>query len=220
MRRSLVALFLWPLLCAAAPLPVRLTPTEPLLGVPLLLTVALPDTETELAGLPPLAPFELLEPPQRSGGELRLLLLPMRPGMQHLPPFPLHQGPSRQLSTEALVITVGDGLAEEEAAALKTLDPPPSGPHRWLAGLLAAAFLLGLGLLPFRRHRARQSPPLETLSGEALLAELQRRLARLPAEPRRQLAARLERLRFAPTPPSPQCIEELLADYRAAAEEA
>jgi len=221
MKRLLVLLFL-PLLCAAVPVPVRLVPAEPLLGVPLLLTWTLPDADTALAGLPPLAPFELLEPPQRSGRELRLLLLPMRPGKQRIPSIPLHHGPSRQLSTEAFTVVVGDGLPQGAAAApLKTLDRHRPGQIRWLAGLAAATLLLGIGLgLTCRRLRKAGPPPLDALRGEALLAELQRRLELLPADPRRRLAERLARLRFAPAQASEQDMLELLADYRAAMEAA
>jgi len=219
MRRPLLALLCWLLLCAAAPVPLRLTPAEPLLGVPLLLTVTLPDADTELAGLPPLDPFELLEPPQRTGRELRLLLLPMRPGKQLLPALPLHQGPSRQLSTAALQVTVGDGLPPEaEPAPLKQLERRRNWPPPWLAALLATTLAAGLGLLWRRRHRTRPAPPLESLAGEHLLAELRQRLELLPAEPRRLLEERLMRLRFAPRPPSEQEIAELLADYLAAEE--
>jgi hypothetical protein len=81
MNRTALLLFGWALLTAAAPLPVRLVPDPPVLGVPLLLTVELP-AGAELAGLPPLTPFELLEPPRREGSALRLLLMPMRPGQR------------------------------------------------------------------------------------------------------------------------------------------
>jgi len=219
MRRPLLAVLCWLLLCAAAPVPLRLAPAEPLLGVPLLLTVTLPDADTELAGLPPLDPFELLEPPQRAGRELRLLLLPMRPGRQRLPALPLHQGPSRQLSTEALMVTVGDGLAPEaEPASLKRLERRRQWSPAWPAALVAAVLAAGFGLRWRRRLPDQPAPPLESLVGERLLAELRQRLELLPDQPRRLLAERLARLRFAPRPPSEQEIAELLSDYLAAAE--
>lgn len=223
MRRLPLALLLWSLLSAAGPAPVRLTPEQPQLGVPLLLTIELPDAATELAGLPALTPFELLEPPQRREGELRLLLLPMRPGVQQIPSLPLRQGETRQLATAALTLTVDEGIpATATPAPLKSLatESPAVGfwPFALLPAALAAAWLGGVR----RRRRIKQAtPPLDDLTEERLLAELHRRLTlatALPEPLRQQLKTRLEKLRFAPGPPDKAEISRLLADVLALTE--
>lgn len=225
MKRLFAAVLLWGLLVATAPLPVHLTPARPLLGVPLLLTIQLPDAATELAGLPSLTPFELLEPPQRQGRQLRLLLLPMRPGTQHIPSIPLLQGTSQQLATAGMTVTVDEGLPlAAEAAPLKPLATGGTSPATWLAPLLLAAIAAAFLFVHRQRHPAGEAPPpLESLHGEVLLAELRRRLL---AEPgldsgrRQQLAEDIDRLRFAPVPPDETSVRQRLADYLALTREA
>lgn len=211
MNRAVLLLLAWLLLSAAAPVPVRLTPERPVLGMPLLLTAELPEG-CELAGLPPLAPFELLVPPRTENGTLRLLLLPMRPGDTRIPSLPLRQA-GRQLSTEEVPLTVADGIAADaRPAPLKALPGATSAPSRWMAAAFTLLAVTAGGVWWLYRRRAPRPPRLEELSGEELLAELQRRLAtlsQLPVERREVLASRLERLRFAPEPTCAAAIEQL-----------
>lgn len=221
MKRLLFSLFAGTLLTAAAPVPVRLTPAQAVLGTPLLLTLELPDAETTLAGLPPLAPFELLAPPRREGNELRLVLLPMRPGRHTLPSFPLHRGRSRQISTAPLTMEVAEGLPDDlEPAPLKELPASAKALPLWPGVPLAAAICV-LALFLHRKGRTVNCPPppvLDELDGEALLAELQRRLEGLRKDGDGRLdglAQRLERLRFAPGDDTEDAARQLLTDFRA-----
>lgn len=223
MKRRLPLALLGALLIAAAPVPVHLTPDPPRLGVPLLLTVELPDASTELAGLPPLAPFELLEPPRREGRQLRLLLLPMRPGEQTIPSLPLRQEATGQLATAGLTVTVAEAVPADAAPA--PLKPLPGGGRTFTPWLAALLLPLLAALLLWRRHsHAKPSPPrLAELTGEALLTELQRRLTAavgIPAAQQLELAQRLERLRFAPVAADEESVRRLLADFLAATGEA
>ncbi|ALC17104.1 hypothetical protein DSOUD_2342 [Desulfuromonas soudanensis] len=213
MRRLGSSLILWIFLSGAAPVPV-LTPERPCLGSPLLVAIPLPDSGTELIGLPDLGSFALLAPPRRSEGELQILLLPMRPGLQTLPSFPLTRGRSRQWATEPLELAVNECLdAESVAAPLMDLPPPEEDDiPLWPLLLLTAAALL-LGLL-WRLARIRRLLSGQKEEGPVTrLAALQRRLDLIPDDSaeRRLLEERLERLRFAPGVPSEEEIEEAAA---------
>lgn len=213
MRRLGSSLILWIFLSGAAPVPV-LTPERPCLGSPLLVAIPLPDAGTELAGLPDLGSFALLAPPRRSEGELRILFLPMRPGLQTLPSFPLHQGRSRQWATPPLELAVSECLdADSPAAPLMELPPPEEDDiPLWPLLLLTAGALL-LGLI-WRLARLRRL--LSCRKGEdpaTCLTALQRRLDEIPdgSPERRLLAGRLERLRFGPGLKQTKEIDELEA---------
>lgn len=223
MKSRLPVLLLLPLLCAAAPLPVRISPPEPVLGIPLLVTITLPDPEAELAGLPALGPFELLEPPRREGEELHLVLLPLRPGRHLLPSLTIRVGPGRHLTAGPVPVAVAEGVPPDaEPAPLRNLPAPPA-PFSVLPGLgPAAGGLLLVGLWYLRRRRGRRnrpsSVPLEEMPVEELLAELTRRTARRmkPEEAGwRELAEGLERWRFGPLTPTAEEARRLLCAYRA-----
>lgn len=218
--KRLALLLLWPPLAAATPLPVRIEPASPTLGVPMALTVELPDAAVRLSGLPSLAPFELLAPPRQEGRQLRLLLLPMRPGAQTIPALPLERN-GEHLATAPLPVSVAEGVpADAKPAPLKGL-PNAVRPLSawWLAPLLLPLALLAH--LLWRRRSPQGPPPLESLAGDALLDELHRRLnvAECAHDERlRELRLRLEQLRFAPGPPAEAQVRQLLADYLARAE--
>lgn len=213
MRRLLV-LPLALLLCAAHPAGVTVAPDPPLLGRPLAVTFSLVDAETTLAGLPALGSFELLLPPHLDHGTLRLLLLPMRPGLQTLPPLPLHQGGSARSATPELALTVHDDLPADALPAplLSATAPPAPAARSALFAALAGLLLIGAGalLLRWRRHRPR---PLPAPTDDERLAGLQRRLEPLLATD--PVAAELHRqllqLRFAPGAATPQQLQELQA---------
>lgn len=225
MKRLFFILPVAGLLIAAAPVPVLTTPSENTLGVPLTVTVELPDEKAELAGLPSLSPFELLAPPRKVGNQLRMVLLPMRAGRHAIPSLPLHYGPSRQLATAPLVVTVSEGIPpDSQPAPLKRLPRTGNEQTAKLAALLFP-FLLAPALL-YLRHRRREKKeisPLEHGGEEALLAALSRELERLHIHGDKRwetLRRRLERLRFAPGERPEEKILEFLADFRKLAEKA
>lgn len=163
-----------PLLLGAAPPQPTVEPPAPLLGRPCTVSVPLPDATTTLVGLPALGAFELLLPPQRDGAALRLLLLPLRPGIQTLPALPLlAQG--APLATAPLTVTVVDDLPAELTPA-PLLAAPDAGDTRrsswaWLLLLLLPAVAAGIWV----RRKRPVSPPAPTCDEE--LAALARRLA-------------------------------------------
>lgn len=214
-------------LTGAGPGPPRIAPSTPTLGVPILLTLDLPDAETQLAGLPSLAPFELLTPPQKEGTQLHLVLLPLRPGRHTIPAIPLHQGRSGQISSASRTIDVAEGVpADARPAPLKELPSTGRVPVAWLVALILAPLLFPALVLRSKARRSgrpRPAPALTELSGEALLAELQRQLEIREGEDDERwkpLTRRLERLRFAPGERPEESIRELLADFLKMAEDA
>jgi len=230
MRRLLWTLFLLlnaGALTGAGPVPLRLRPPTATLGIPLAVTLDLPDADTDLAGLPSLAPFELLTPPQKEGTLLHLVLLPLRPGRHAIPAIPLHQGRSGQVSSASRTIEVAEGVpADARPAPLKELPSTGKAPSAWLVALFFVPLLIPAFVFrskTARSGRPRPAPALTELSGEALLAELQRQLeasGRKDEERWKPWARRLERLRFAPGEHPEEAIRQLLADFLKRAEEA
>ncbi len=98
-----------------AALPVSLDPTTAEIGLPLTLSISLPDETTRLVGLPDLGAFALLEQARQSGKILTLKLLPLRPGNQTIPRLSFQTG-QRLESTTVITLTV-------EAPAI------PEAPH-------------------------------------------------------------------------------------------
>lgn len=206
--RRLLLLPLGLLLCGAVP--VQVEPPQPRLGLPFTLIVTLPDTETELAGLPPLGSCELLLPPTRDGATLRLLLLPLRPGALTLPSLPLRQGATVRNATVPLQIEVRDDLsASLSAAPLHDLPQRPVGRRNWLVVVALAVAATTLVWSIRRRRRAPQAPPLP--EAERRLADLARRLEQVAADDATVATLRrsVERLRFGPLPPSTAEIDAL-----------
>jgi len=205
-----------PLLLAAAPLDLHTTPSEPAVGSPFVLTVPLPSADATLTGIPPLGPFELLAPPKKEGGALTFLLLPMRPGRHTFPPLAFVTGPSRQVMLPGWDLTVVEGVAPDaQIAALKDLPSQKGGylvPALFAMAGLVATFAL---VAATRRCQAKGgAPPLETLTGEALLAALKGGLEGLEEdEGVKDFLLRLERLRFSPLGLSEDERRELLAHF-------
>lgn len=206
------------LLCAAAPQP-RLTPQPPILGRPA--TLILPFTESgwELAGLPDLAPFELLAPPQAIDRELRLHLLPMRSGPARIPPLPLQYNGKPAGNTLALTVTVGDDLpATASPAPVKTTLATRGEQLLYRGGLLAALGLtLLFGIWRYVYSRPPRPLPLAALPPQQLLSALARRLDdRIGDEVvLAPLRARIATLRFGPHPPDAAELAALLAEVLA-----
>lgn len=196
---------------AAAPPQIRLDPAAPVFGRPVTIIIPLSDHETTLAGLPELGTFEPLAPPIRSDGEIRIVVLPMRPGEQEIPPFPLQVGRSRLIDTAPLVVTVLEGIAQNAAPAPFKRRPIPlvgSGPGRWVVILLAAIGGSLLAIYLYRRWKTRQI--LEKLPTQAQLQLLRKRLLNTPPEPGRDaLLAEIDVLRFAPVEVSAERLAEL-----------
>jgi len=201
--RRIIATFVLALLpvafCLAAPV-VHLDPPSPILGKPLSIIITLEDEETRLAGLPDLGAFEPLAPPLHQGLEIRLVVLPMRPGSREIPPFPLQVGTARQIETATLQVTVLEGIAQNAAIAPLKRRPFPlvgSGPGGWIALATVVILLLGTGAALFWRWWQR--PNFFKLPLPNQLAQLEARAHRLPFSPERnRLLTEIEERRFAP----------------------
>lgn len=183
----------------AAPV-VHLDPPSPILGKPLSIIITLEDEETALAGLPDLGAFEPLAPPLHRGREIRLVVLPMRPGSREIPPFPLQVGTARQIETAMLRVTVLEGIAQDAAIAPLKRRPFPlvgSGPGGWIAVGTGVLLLFGAGAALFWRWWRR--PNFFKLPLAIQLAQLEARVRILPTSPARsRLLAEIEERRFAP----------------------
>jgi hypothetical protein len=187
-------------LLLAAPV-VHLDPPTPILGKPLSIIITLEDEETVLAGLPDLSPFEPLAPPLHRGQEIRLVVLPMRPGEREIPPFPLQVGTARQIETAALRVTVLEGIAKDAAIAPLKRRPFPlvgSGPGSWILVAVIVLLLLGTSAALFWRWWW-QRPNFFKLSQSVQLAQLAARAGQLqPSPARSRLRAEIDERRFAP----------------------
>lgn len=201
--RGLVGAFLLVLLpvalCLATPV-VHLDPPSPILGKPLSIIITLEDEETTLAGLPDLGAFEPLAPPLHRGQEIRLVVLPMRPGIREIPPFPLQVGTARQIETAALRVTVLEGIAQNAAIAPLKRRPFPlvgSGPGGWI--VIGTVLLLLLGTSAALFWRWWQRPNFYKFPLPVQLAQLELRALQLPFSPKRNLLlAEIKERRFAP----------------------
>lgn len=197
-------------LCLAAPV-VHLDPPSPILGKPLSIIITVEDEETTLAGLPDLGAFEPLAPPLQRGQEIRLVVLPMRPGIREIPPFPLQVGTARQIETAALRVTILEGIAQNAAVAPLKRRPFPlvgSGPGVWIA--IATVFLLLFGTGAALFWRWWQRPNFFKLPLPIQLAQLETIAQQLPFSPERNLLlAEIEERRFAPLSSSAEDIFRL-----------
>jgi hypothetical protein len=201
--RSIIGAFVLALLAVAlgqaAPI-VQLDPPSPILGRPLSIIITLDDEETTLAGLPDLGTFEPLAPPLHRGSEIRLVVLPMRPGIREIPPFPLQVGTARQIETAALRVTVLEGIAQDAAIAPLKRRPFPlvgSGPGGWIA--IGTVFLLLLGTGAALLWRWWHRPNFFRLPHAIQLAQLEKIAHQLPFSLERNLLlAEIEERRFAP----------------------
>ena len=214
LRRKLIAacfLAVLPASLALAAPTLHLEPSAPILGKPLSIIITLEDEDTFLAGLPDLGPFEPLAPPLHSGREIRLVVLPMRPGSREIPPFPLQVGTARQIETAALRVTVLEGIAQNAGIAPLKRRPFPlvgSGPGVWIAIGTIALLLLGAGAFLFWRWWQR--PDFFKLPLAVQLAQLAGRAAQLPSSPgRTHLLAEIEVRRFSPLPSTAADIHHL-----------
>jgi len=221
--RCAFSLLLAILLTGATFVPVRIVPAEPQLGTPFLLILELPSEDAELSGISSLSPFELLEPPMRNGRELRLVLLPMRPGEHIVPSFSFSDGPSRQLSSPPLTVLVSEGItADAQIAPLKGLSEGEGSNTAPIVILLAVVCVVAAILLSlYRRRRGDVPPPLESLHGETLLNALSQ-LIPSPEErnERWQLfAEELHHRRFAPLLLNRDDEMRLLSEYLKLAKE-
>ncbi len=197
-------------LVLAAPV-VHLDPATPILGKPLSIIITLDDEETGLAGLPDLGSFEPLAPPLHHGSEIRLVVLPMRPGIRELPPFPLQVGTARQIETTPLPVTVLEGIAQDASIAPFKRRPFPlvgSGPGGWILAGALLLLLFGGGIALFWRWWHR--PDFFKLPQAIQLARLEARARQLPASAAcTGLLEEIRERRFAPLPSSTEDIHRL-----------
>lgn len=208
---GVLLLTLCPVVLLAAPPAIRLDPAAPVFGKPLTIVIPLTDEETTLAGLPDLGAFEPLAPPLHTGSEIRLVVLPLRPGQREIPPFPLQVGTSRQIETAALRVTVLEGIAQEAAIAPLKRRPFPlvgAGPGGWIViGGIAFLLLAATATLLWRWWRR---PSFAELPVTTQLAQLRGRLLKLPpSELRSQLLVEIEERRFGPIATSAEEIHRL-----------
>ncbi|GEM_PF-5564495 len=212
--RPLIGIFLLTLLPAALVLAspvVQLDPATPILGKPLSIIITLENEETGLAGLPDLNSFEPLAPPLHLGQEIRLVVLPLRPGVREIPPFPLQVGTARQIETEPLSVTVLEGVAQDASIAPFKRRPFPlvgSGPGGWIVAgaLLLLLFGGGFALLWRWWHR----PDFYKLPQAIQLVRLEARARQLPVSAAcSSLLEEIRERRFAPLPSSTDDIQRL-----------
>jgi hypothetical protein len=210
LRAILVLALLPATLVLAAPI-VRLEPATPILGKPLSIIITLDDEETGLAGLPDLGSFEPLAPPLQHGSEIRLVVLPMRPGVRELPPFPLQVGTARQIETSPLAVTVLEGIAHDAAIAPFKRRPFPlvgSGPGGWILAGALLLLLVGGGIALFWRWWHR--PDFFKLPQDIQLAHIEARARQLPVTAAcTGLLDEIRERRFAPLPSSTDDIQRL-----------
>lgn len=200
------ALLCLPITIAVAAPVVRLDPPSPILGKPLSIIITLDDEETTLAGLPELGAFEPLAPPLHRGAEIRLVVLPMRPGLREIPPFPLQVGTARQIETAALRVTVLEGIAKDAVIAPLKRRPFPlvgSGPGGWIVTgtllLLLLLLLLLFGTAATLLWRWWKRPNFFKLPFPVQLAQLEARAKKLhPSPERTALLVEIKERRFAP----------------------
>lgn len=197
-------------LCLAAPI-LHLDPPSPLLGKPLSIIITLDDEETFLAGLPDLGPFEPLAPPLHRGREIRLVVLPMRPGICEIPPFPFQVGTARQIESAPLSLTVLEGIALDASVAPLKRRPLPlvgSGPGVWIGISACVLVLFGTGATLLWRWWQR--PSFSDLPRAIQLAQLGTRACQLrPSAARSHLLTEIEVRRFAPIPSTTTEIAQL-----------
>lgn len=212
--RSIISLFVLAILpatfCLAAPV-VHLDPPSPILGKPLSIIITLEDEETFLSGLPDLGPFEPLAPPLHNGKEIRLVVLPMRPGSREIPPFPLQVGTARQIETAALHVTVLEGIARNADIAPLKGRPFPlvgSGPGIWI--FIGAVTLLVLGITTTLLWRWWHRPDFFKFPLALQLSQLATRVGELPPSTERtHLLTEIEERRFAPLSSTAEDIHRL-----------
>lgn len=199
MRVHVLCLLLLLAAPAAATTPrIRIEPAAPILGKPLTIVIPLAADDVALTGLPDLGPFEPLAPPIRGERDIRLVVLPMRPGERELPPFPLQVGNSRQIETDPLKVTVLEGVAADaRPAPYKGRPLPLIGTDR--RGLFTALGLLLAGALLLGRLWRLYRDRLEHLPPALQLERLQSRLEPLPPTAGRdELLATILLFRFGP----------------------
>lgn len=208
---DLLVLTLLPAALALAAPVVHLDPATPILGKPLSIIITLDDEETGLAGLPDLGSFEPLAPPLHLGQEIRLVVLPMRPGAREIPPFPLQVGTARQIETAPLAVTVLEGIAHDAAIAPFKRRPFPlvgSGPGGWILAGALLLILFGGGVALLWRWWRR--PDFFKLPQAVQLARLEARARQLPASAAcTSLLDEIRERRFAPLPSSTDDIHRL-----------
>lgn len=219
-RRTLLLLwimFLAPQLLGAAPLPTTMDPATPVFGKVVTVEITLP-ADVVPAGLPALAPFVALAPPQLENGRYRLQLLPLGSGLATFPALPFRRGANSYLSSAPLTVEIRDDIPSDATII------PPSLPSRQLplpgGLLLALGLLVGAGILLRVRGRSPvplHPAPLAALEGDELLAELDRRLRdddELPPAVRDDWRRRLDAARFSAPQSRRTTAQELFERYR------
>ncbi len=201
-----------------AALPLSVDPPTAEVGIPLTVSITLPDATTELVGFPDLGPFALLAPPERSGNKFTFHLLPLRPDSQSIPALPFRIG-QRLVTTDAVSLSVAAPPVPDSPHPLRPLPDPARERQERSSHILisiAAGFaILGLTVIIFRRRRQSQvAQPAPDLDEQ--YAQLAAVVSRVPATDRpewQQFCRQLERVRFAPLPRSQEKLQELIREF-------
>ena len=201
-----------------AALPLSVDPPTAEVGIPLTISISLPDATTELVGYPDLGSFALLTPPERSGNSFTFRLLPLRPGSQSIPALSFRTGQHRD-ATAATVLTVAAPPAPDVPHPLLPL--PASvrqlqrHSNRLLISITAGFAFLGLVLTVFlHRRRARITQPTPDLDEQfAQLATAVSRVQDIDNPEWQHFCRQLERIRFAPLPRNQEQLQELTGEF-------
>lgn len=208
MIRLLFFVLFFTLLSGFTPMPeATLNPPQPRLGEPFRLVFPLPESNTELTGLPDLGSFRLLSPPQVTEESLALELLPVRTGTAIIPAFSLHKA-NRSWRTLPIELEITDPVSQkaqpEPLQHLPKNDKPISiRALSWF--LLAVPFLL----LPIGIRVLNRKIPASSVTVSSL-KRLEEQLRQAPSsEEKARLLGTIRAWRFGPYAPSELELEEL-----------
>lgn len=201
-----------------AALPLSVDPPTAEVGIPLTVSISLPDATTELIGFPDLGSFALLAPPERSGNNITLHLLPLRPGIQSIPALPFRTGQHR-VTTDAVTLSVAAPPVPDRPHPLRPLPEPAREQQKRSNNLLfsitAGFAALGLVLTLFlRRRRAQIAQPAPDLDEQfAQLAAAVSLIQDIDNPEWHRFCRQLERSRFAPLSRNQNQLQELTGEF-------
>jgi hypothetical protein len=199
-----------------AALPLKIEPPTVEIGMPLTVSITLPNLSSELVGFPDLGFFALLEPPVRNGNQFTFTLLPLRPGSQRIPAFAFRSD-QRLESTDSIDITVEAPAILATAHPLKPFPDSTSPDGIFTRVVYLIAGLGGVVLLLSTTSRFRRSktiqPPVSLDDQFAQLARAAKHARNHNDPDWNSFCQRLERIRFAPVSRNTVQLAELTAEF-------